>query len=167
MIKKTIRFSSYIFLIIALLMVIQSLFNPLALFNPLRRSPEFIRESMFELIPSGTHIDDAIVILEEASVENGWRDMEVRRYRGVNLENSRGLSREDAQLLIERMELDNDSNMAGEHFIYLVLGRFRHHISWIAVESRFIFDENYKLVEILVSRRWSLASQDVWERGFS
>lgn len=160
MVKKIMRHSLSVLILFLLLLAIQAFFNPLALFNPLRRSPERIRESMLELTPIGMDINEVVLILQESRADSDWISLNVNRRVGVDLTNLGGLSRVDREAYIERLGLSG--NTAGEQSIRVILGGYRG-IAWTSVHGYWAFDENGDLMEVFVRKYVSFTNRSQWE----
>jgi len=157
--KKVVIYSLIVLLVIPFF-VTSSIFVIVVLSNPLRRSPEHIRETMLELTPIGIDMDEAIAVLEEARIKGEWRSLRINRQVGVDISNL-GFSREDRLAQIERLGLD--SNMAGEQSISVLFDRYRSGIAWTSVHAYWAFCENNELMEIFIRKHGSVASESHWE----
>jgi len=148
-----------IYILIALLVLV-SIIIIVVLSNPLRRTPERIRESMLELTPIGISIDEAMEVLEKARANENWKIVESNRQVGVDVSNL-GFGRDEIERVVENMGLD--SNMAGEKSIYVLFDRYRSGIIWTSVYAYWAFDENEELIEIFVRKIGSYSSPSHWE----
>jgi hypothetical protein len=104
----------------------------IVLSNPLRKSPERIKETLLELTPIGIDIDDAIVILQEISLRDNWKVLDVNRTVGIDLSNL-GFGRAEREAEIERLGLN--SNMAGVQSVSVLFERYRSGIAWTSVHA--------------------------------
>jgi len=124
--------------------------------NPLRQSPELIREAMLKFTPIGTSFDAAVIILEAAKDRNNWQSITIRSNVGVHLY-FHSISPEARAYVIGK--LDPDDNTVGEQSIQVFFGRYYELIPWTAVQAFWIFDENGELIEVFATKHWSRAAQ--------
>ena len=99
--------------------------------NPLRRTPERIREYLLELTPIGMTLDEAERTIRGHNSD--WRFRHVSDRIGVNINRPSG-----------------PSEFIGEKSMRVVLGGYRGGFMWTLVEANWAFDENAELIEIFV-----------------
>jgi hypothetical protein len=103
--------------------------------NPLFiESTEHIRETLLELTPTGTSVDDVIRIIEDKGEKGEWSDL-----RGGSL---------------NPLPWNYTHRFDAEKIIYGVIGEYKEANDWYStcVDVAWEFDENSKLLDIAVKK---------------
>ena len=117
-----------IFTILGLFVVILGVIAVTYATNPLRKSEEEIKANILKLTPIGTSMDDVINVIE-SNESWGW----------------------EGYISPNGFPVDVSGDPIGEKSISVILGSYRN-IFKTYVLSRWVFDENSKLIEVFVNK---------------
>jgi len=135
--KRKIRNAVIAFFVIIVMVVI------VMLLNPLRRSEEKIRESILELTPIGTSMEDVVKVVEN---NEKW---EIRSVRATGYLLINGEPSFPYVSPIAESNYEYEHPIIGEKSIRVHLGEYRT-VFAVDVSAYFGFDEDSKLIDIAV-----------------